>query len=88
MRKLYRIKITWSAKSPNSQKPVWGLRSTVENQAIWHNVKEDDVVLFSHKNMCFVKGVVMGTVQDGELSSKLWDDTNEGSPRDLLIVFP
>ena len=80
-------KITWSAKSPNSQKPVWGLRSTAENQAIWHNVKEGDVVLFSHKNMCFVKGAVMGTVQDGALSSKLWDDTNEGSPRDLLIVF-
>ena len=74
---------------PDMSKPVsvWGLRSTDENIETWKQIQENDIILFSQDNRCFSKCYVQTTIQNKNLAKQLWADANEGTTRDLLIIF-
>lgn len=65
---------------------VWGLRSTRDNKDVWGKIRRGDVILFSSNNQCFVKGIVLQTVQNADEAERLWGEDDEPI-RDLLIIL-
>lgn len=80
-------KVTLKRRPGSVDVSVWGMRATVETEAIWEKIRRGDTVLFSNGGKCFAQGTVWQTAKDANEARDLWGADYNEIPRELLIIM-
>ena len=66
---------------------IWGLINTQENYKIWKEIENSDIIIFFDGKKLFSKTKVITTIQDENLSRKIWNQSSFLGNRNLLIFL-
>ena len=66
---------------------VWSLVNTEENYKIWSSIKKSDRIMFLRDKKFFSKGNVIATIDNINLSKKIWKDIPFIEKRNMLIFL-
>lgn len=66
---------------------IWGFNSTPENQKVWKQMKNGDLVLFLKNKKYFCSAKIIDRSQNPNIAKKLWTGEIYGQNRNLLIFL-